>query len=223
MPVNKHPPRLASIGLIITGNMTQECGAVIERQRAKAFISSTSSDTMAFAVHEATIVSSQMSNPSLCLSVLLLCTCPTTNAPHCAVQPFRTDHYSKPRSLRISYSRLGGLVEADRVPSHAFEVLCLGGGAEGRGGGEYSHTYSWRGGLRAACYVWMMKSSQRPPPKLIRSHFGISRWAYFVPFDIHYGSDPIGILHPKLVGLDRYWSKTCEDRRFHALQPFHKG
>lgn len=26
------------------------------------------------------------------------------------------DHYSKPTSLRVSYSRLGGLVEADRVP-----------------------------------------------------------------------------------------------------------
>lgn len=95
---------------------------------------------------------------------------PNNKAPHCGVQAFRTDNYSKPRSLRISYLRLGGLVEADRVPPCNLcpRLKCFvwdaGGGAEGRGGSEYSHTYSWRGGLRAPCYVWVMKSSERPPP-----------------------------------------------------------
>lgn len=134
---------------------------------------------------------------SLVISVsLLLCTCPTTNAPHCGVQPFITDHYSKPRPLRISFSRLGGLVETDRVPpcNLCLRLKCFvwdaGGGAAGRRDSEYSHTYSWRGGLRASCYVWVIKGSKRPPPKptLVPSRIGISLWGYFALFDIHWGS-----------------------------------
>lgn len=89
VPVNKHPPCLASSGLIMTGNVTQKYGAIVERQRAKVFISSTSKNTMAPAVHEAAIVSPLISRRTGSLSVfiseLLLCTCSTTNALHWGV------------------------------------------------------------------------------------------------------------------------------------------
>lgn len=84
--------------------------------------------------------------------------------------PFITDHYPKPRSLRTSYSRLGGLVETDRVPNCnlCLRLKCFvwdaGGGALGWGGGQLGHKYSYRGGLRAACYVWVVESSKRHPP-----------------------------------------------------------
>lgn len=51
-------------------------------------------------------------------------------------------------------------MEADRTPPSAICALRLkcfvwgaDGGAEGCGGVGYHHTYSWRGGLRAPCYV----------------------------------------------------------------------
>lgn len=101
---------------------------------------------------------------------LLLYTHPTTNALHCGAQPFRPDHYSKSMSPRISYQGWGawwrpiGFSPRNLWPRLKRFVWDVGGGAEGRGGGECSHTYSWRGGLRASCYVWMMKSSSYPPP-----------------------------------------------------------
>jgi len=84
VPVNKHPLCLASISFIIRGNTTQERGAFYgfsSRGKKPRPSSAPPLQTTASAVHEATIVSSQISSSTGSLSLfirsllLLLCIC----------------------------------------------------------------------------------------------------------------------------------------------------
>lgn len=82
-------------------------------------------------------------------------------------------------------------------PCPTFEVLCLGGWWRG-GAAErriHHHTYSWRGGLRASCYDWVMKSSSLPPSlkhtHTLTTHWDFSLGPYLARFEIPYGSDPL--------------------------------
>lgn len=143
--------------------------------------------------------------------VLLLC----TNCKYLALWPSAGPDYScRPRSLRVNYSTLRSLVGADRVPPvqfvPTFEVLCLGMlvvGRQGAGGGASFHTYSWRGGLRVSCYVWVMKSSAHPPPNT-HTHtdtpspitFGFHGVFIHCVFWCSSWFDPHGITCPKLKG-----------------------
>lgn len=67
---------------------------------------------------------------TLCLSMLYCYCVSTINVLYCGDQPFDQDLYSKSRSLRVSYSRLGAwwwLIQFPRAKfGLVFEVLCLG-------------------------------------------------------------------------------------------------
>lgn len=106
-------------------------------------------------------------------------------------------------------------MEADRVPPcnlcpclKCF-VWDVGGGPEGRGGCECSHTYSWRGGLRASCYVWVVKSSAHPPPNTHPSDhtLGFHAGHILCPLIFIMGQTPLEYSIPNW--LDRDWFKKC--------------
>lgn len=81
--------------------------------------SSRGEKSMASTVHE-----------TLCLLMLYCCCVSTINVLYCGDQPFEQDLYSKSRSLRVSYSRLGAWWWLIQFPCAkfglVFEVLCLG-------------------------------------------------------------------------------------------------
>lgn len=130
---------------------------------------------MASAVHKATIVSCQISGWTGSLSVYqraVIMMYPPDNKRstlwRSAIQTGSLFQTRVPEGLVFqgwgACWRLIGFPPCNLCPLLKCFVWDAGGGAEGWGGGEYTHTYSWRGGLRASCYVWVIKSSTHPPP-----------------------------------------------------------